>query len=210
MDKLEIQITQDFICPWCWIGEQRLKDALVAADATSKVRRVFMPYELNPGMPKEGADRKQYRSAKFGSWSRSQAMDAHVAEVGRADGLSFNYDRVTRTPNTLAAHRLVWMVQEGGGDATELVDAIFKAYFTEGRDIGDTDVLTDIAVSVGESERQVRRLFASNEGVAEVRILETVAVTTGVSSVPSVKVGLDVVSGAQPVQVFRNALNTSR
>jgi predicted DsbA family dithiol-disulfide isomerase len=209
MDKLEIQITQDFICPWCWIGEQKLKDALVAEDAASKVRLVFMPYELNPGMAKEGMDRKQYRSTKFGSWSRSQAMDAHVAEAGRAEGLSFNYDVVTRTPNTLAAHRLVWMVQKDGGDATALVHAIFKAYFTEGRDIGDTDVLIEIAVSVGESEKEARRLFSSNEGVAEVRVLETVATATDVSSVPSVKVGLDVVSGAQPVQVFRDALRSA-
>jgi predicted DsbA family dithiol-disulfide isomerase len=209
MDKLEIQITQDFICPWCWIGEQKLKDALVAENAASKVRLVFMPYELNPGMAREGMDRKQYRSMKFGSWSRSQAMDAHVAEAGRAEGLSFNYDVVTRTPNTLAAHRLVWMVQKGSGDATALVHAIFKAYFTEGRDIGDTNVLTEIAVSVGESEKEARRLFSSNEGVAEVRVLEAVATATGVSSVPSVKVGLDVVSGAQPVQVFRDALRSA-
>jgi predicted DsbA family dithiol-disulfide isomerase len=100
-------------------------------------------------------------------------------------------------------------VQKGGGDATALVHAIFKAYFTEGRDIGDTDVLIEIAVSVGESEKEARRLFSSNEGVAEVRVLETVATATDVSSVPSVKVGLDVVSGAQPVQVFRDALRSA-
>jgi predicted DsbA family dithiol-disulfide isomerase len=209
MDKLEIQITQDFICPWCWIGEQKLKDALVAKDATSKVRLIFMPYELNPDIVEEGMDRKQYRSTKFGSWSRSQRMDAHVAEAGQAEGLSFNYEVVTRTPNTLAAHRLVWMVQKGGGDATALVHAIFKAYFTEGRDIGDTNVLTEIAVSVGESEKAARCLFSSNEGVAEVRVMETVATATGVNSVPSVKVGFEVVSGAQPVQVFRDALRSA-
>src|SRR3982074_2774364 len=102
MDKLEIQITQDFICPWCWIGEQKLKNALVAEEAASKVGLIFMRYELNPRLAKDGMDRKQYRSTKFGNWSRSQAMDAHVAEAGRAEGLSFNYDVVTRTPNTLA------------------------------------------------------------------------------------------------------------
>src|SRR5260370_737449 len=83
MDKLEIQITQDFICPWCWIGEQKLKDALVAEDAASTVRLDFMPYELKPGMAKRGMDRKQYRSTKFGRWSRSPAIDAHVADAGR-------------------------------------------------------------------------------------------------------------------------------
>src|SRR5258708_11434435 len=139
-------------------------------------------------MGKEGMDRKQYRSTKFGSWSRSQAMDAHVAEAGRAAGLASNYDVVTRTPNTLAAHRLVWMVQKGGGDATALVHAIFKAYFTEGRDIGDTNVLTEIAVSVGESEKEARRLFSSNEGVAGVGAWRTVGTETGVSSAPAVRV----------------------
>ncbi|MFD1554585.1 DsbA family oxidoreductase [Paraburkholderia silviterrae] len=207
MEPLEIRITHDFICPWCWIGETKLDEAL--REEGTSVRYVFVPYELNPDMPKEGLDRKAYRTAKFGSWARSQAMDSHVVDEGRPHGLSFNYDRVKRTPNTLAAHRLVWFAQNEGRDARALVDAIFRAYFSEGRDIGDTGVLTDIAIAAGLDAARVRELFASANGGAEVRTLEAASALEGVNAVPFVKIGAEAVSGAQPVIVFRRALRAA-
>ncbi|WP_321945466.1 DsbA family oxidoreductase [Paraburkholderia sp. J10-1] len=209
MEPLEIRITHDFICPWCWIGEKKLEEAITAEGASKNVKYVFMPYELNPDMPEEGRDRKAYRTAKFGSWARSQAMDTHVKEEGRQHGLTFDYDKVKRTPNTLAAHRLVWFVQYEGGDARALVNAIFRAYFTEGRDIGDTGVLTDIAESVGLDRVRVNDLFASQDGYAQVCKLEAASALESVTVVPYVKLGREVVSGAQPVPVFRRALRAA-
>jgi predicted DsbA family dithiol-disulfide isomerase len=209
MDPLEIRITHDFICPWCWIGEKKLVDAVSEEGASANVKYVFVPYELNPEMPEEGRDRKEYRSAKFGSWARSQAMDAHVTDEGRLHGLSFDYEKVKRTPNTMAAHRLVWFVQNDGGDARELVSAIFRAYFSEGLDIGDHGVLTDIAASVGLDRARIGALLASNDGYADVRKLEAASISDSVNAVPYVKLGSEVVSGAQPVQVFRRALRTA-
>jgi predicted DsbA family dithiol-disulfide isomerase len=209
MDPLEIRITHDFICPWCWIGEKKLVDAVSEEGASANVKYVFVPYELNPEMPEEGRDRKAYRTAKFGSWARSQAMDAHVTDEGRLNGLSFDYEKVKRTPNTMAAHRLVWFVQTDGGDARELVSAIFRAYFSEGLDIGDHGVLTDIAASVGLDRARVDALLASNDGYADVRKLEAASVSDSVNAVPYVKLGSEIVSGAQPVQVFRRALRTA-
>jgi predicted DsbA family dithiol-disulfide isomerase len=209
MDPLEIRITHDFICPWCWIGETKLADAVSEEGASANVKYVFVPYELNPDMPDEGRDRKAYRTAKFGSWARSQAMDAHVTDEGRLHGLSFDYEKVKRTPNTLAAHRLVWFVQNGGGDACALVSAIFRAYFSEGLDIGDHGVLTDIAASVGLDRTRVGALLASNDGYADVRKLEAASASDSVNAVPYVKLGSEIVSGAQPVQVFRRALRAA-
>lgn len=209
MEPLEVRITHDFICPWCWIGEKKIEDAVTAEGAGEHVKYVFMPYELNPDMPQEGRDRKAYRTAKFGSWARSQAMDTHVKEEGRRHGLTFDYDRVERTPNTLAAHRLVWFVQNEGGDARALVNAIFRAYFTEGRDIGNTGVLTDIAVSVGLDSVRVKELFASQDGFEQVRKMEAASALESVTVVPYVKLGSEVVSGAQPVPVFRRALRAA-
>lgn len=208
MEPLDIRITHDFICPWCWIGETKVVEAVAEEGAGDKVRYVFMPYELNPDMPQDGRDRKAYRTAKFGSWARSQAMDAHVTDEGRLHGLSFDYEKVKLTPNTMAAHRLVWFVQNEGRDARALVSAIFRAYFSEGRDIGDPGVLTEISASVGLDRARVGELFASKGGLAEVRMLESASVVD-VSAVPYIKLGSEAVSGAQPVEVFRRALRAA-
>jgi len=205
MDKLNIEVTYDFICPWCWIGEEKLKKAISEANAGEQTKFVFVPYELNPGMPVEGLDRKEYRSAKFGSWARSQAMDVQVAEAGRQVGLEFNYALTRRTPNTLAAHRLVWVLQQGH-DVAALVEAIFHAYFSAGRDIGDVAVLTEIAVAAGFRRDKVEAFFASDSGVDEVRALEVQTIEHGVNSVPSVKIGNQIISGAQSVALFRATL----
>jgi len=209
MNPLEIRITHDFICPWCWIGETKLMEAVSEEGASGNVKYVFVPYELNPDMPEEGRDRKAYRTAKFGSWARSQAMDVHVTDEGRLHGLSFDYEKVKRTPNTMAAHRLVWFVQNEGGDARALVNAIFRAYFSEGLDIGDHGVLTDIAASVGLDRARVGEVFASKVGYAEVRKLEAASISDSVNAVPYIKLGSEIVSGAQPVQVFRRALRAA-
>ena len=206
MEKLNIEVTYDFICPWCWIGEENLKQAISEANAGAQTKLVFVPYELNPGMSVEGLNRKEYRSAKFGTWApRSQAMDAQVAEAGRQVGLEFNYALAKRTPSTLAAHRLVWVLQQRH-DVTALVEAIFHAYFSAGRDIGAVAVLTEIAVAVGYKRDKVEAFFASDSGVDEVRALEAQAIEQGINSVPSVKIGDDIVSGAQSVALFRITL----
>ncbi|WP_321960578.1 DsbA family oxidoreductase [Paraburkholderia sp. J7] len=206
MNKLEINLTYDLICPWCWIAERRLRRAVDELGLSDSVSVRFTPYELNPTMPAEGMDRKAYRTLKFGSWPRSQAMDVHVADTGRADGLEFRYDAVERTPNTLLAHRLIWFAQREG-DASGLVDALFAAYFRDGRDVGNANVLVEIAAEVGLDRDAVEAFLASEEGVAGVRSLEADANRRGVVSVPSFRIGSTVISGAQPVVVFRDALN---
>ena len=161
MNALNIEIFSDLICPWCYIGRRRLEAGLKILGANELPKIILHPFELNPDMPKAGLDRKAYRSAKFGSWERSQAMDREVAEIGRTLGLEFNYDRVLITPNTRAGHRLLWWARDKGlQDA--LADALFRAYFTEGRDIGKNEVLTQIADEAGLSATDFSRFVESD------------------------------------------------
>jgi predicted DsbA family dithiol-disulfide isomerase len=202
----DIQVTYDFICPWCWIGGEQLDRALYATGQSASRHITYVPYQLNPDMPTHGMDRKAYRSGKFGSWARSQAMDAQVTQAGRAVGLVFDYDRAERTPNTLAAHRLIWRQQQAGLDATGLVQAIFKAYFGQGRDIGDLHVLADIAAENGLDPAQSLRFLKSDEGRAQVLALDASAKTSEVRSVPHFQIGTASITGAQPAAVISHSL----
>jgi hypothetical protein len=132
---LTITVVSDVICPWCWIGKRRLEKALSSLAPGTVARVVWEPFELNSNMPVAGMDRRQYRSAKFGSWERARAMDAQVAAVGRTEGLDYRFEQITRTPNTHDAHRLIWLGERlGRQDA--MVEALFAAYFRDGLDIG--------------------------------------------------------------------------
>jgi predicted DsbA family dithiol-disulfide isomerase len=158
-------VISDAICPWCWVAKRRLESAIaaLAPDITATV--TWRPFELNPEMPKAGVARRAYRSAKFGSWQRSQALDAQVAAAGRSEGLVFNHDKMERTPNTLDAHRLIRLAGQQGKQH-DLIEGLFAAYFNEGRDIGDPTVLADIGASAGLGRAWILAMLASDEGHA--------------------------------------------
>ncbi|OXI96795.1 MULTISPECIES: DsbA family oxidoreductase [Burkholderia] len=208
MNPLDIQVTYDFICPWCWIGHAHLKAALREANLAVAPTVRYLPYELNPTMPKDGIDRKAYRSAKFGSWARSLAMDADVTLAGKRAGVEFNYDRVAVTPNTRLAHRLMFLAQSKGDAArTEaLFEAVFSAYFSDGQDIGMAEVLVSLAERTDFDADEVRSFLATNDGEREVVADELRAGAAGIRSVPAIRVGGVPVSGAQPVSVLAEVL----
>ena len=193
---LAIEVISDAICPWCWIAKRRLDSAIaaIAPDVTASV--TWRPFELNPEMPKGGVDRRAYRSAKFGSWQHSRALDAQVAAAGRSEGLVFNHDRMERTPNTVDAHRLILLAgQQGKQDV--VVEGLFAAYFDEGRDVGDPAVLADVGAAAGLDRAKILAMIASDEGLAEVRSELQRAMNLHVSGVPTVLVdGVPVFSGA--------------
>jgi predicted DsbA family dithiol-disulfide isomerase len=147
MAKLRLEVASDVICPWCYIGKRRLEKALVLVkDIRPEV--FWLPFQLNPDMPKEGMPRAEYRKAKFGSLERSRSLDARVIAEGKGEGIEFAFERIERTPNTSAAHSLIRTAQEAGlADST--VTALFRAYFEEARDIGDPEVLAEIAAQCG-------------------------------------------------------------
>lgn len=202
MSSLNINIFSDLICPWCFIGKRRLSKAIGLLDGRAEFNVTWYPFQLNPQIPPEGMDRKVYRTAKFGSWSKSLELDAQVVEVGATEGIHFAFDRIQRTPNTLNGHRLVWLAgREGIQDA--LVEALFQSYFTQGKDISDRSILIDIAQRTGLSSAPVESLFYSGEEVEEVRQEEEKARQLKIGGVPlfivNRKFGL---SGAQLPDVF--------
>src|ERR1700731_2176115 len=203
---LAIEVISDAICPWCWVAKRRLDRAIaaLAPDITASV--TWRPFELNPEMPKAGVDRRAYRSAKFGSWQRSQVLDAQVAAAGRSEGLVFNHDKMERTPNTVDAHRLILLAgQQGKQDV--VVEGLFAAYFDEGRDVGDPNVLADVGASAGLNRAKVLAVLVSDEGQAEVRSELQRAENLCMSGVPTVLAnGVPLFSGAIRAELMEAAL----
>jgi predicted DsbA family dithiol-disulfide isomerase len=205
MGTIQVSLTSDFICPWCLIGERRLQVALTQLPEDVAVQMRWRPFQLNPTMPKAGLDRRAYRTAKFGSWEYSQALDAQVAAAGRGDGIAFNHAGMLRTPNTWAAHRLMRLAAREG-DPTRLADRLFAGYFIEGRDLSDTSQLTALAVEAGLPEARVKVVLSSEEYGDEVGALEAEGRAAGISGVPYFQIGEIAVYGAQPVEVLLDAL----
>ncbi len=197
---LTIEVVSDVICPWCYIGKRRLEKALalLGAEVSAEIR--WLPFQLNPGMPPEGMPRAAYRAAKFGSLERSRELDARVAREGKGEGIEFAFERIVRTPNTVAAHALVELAQEQGV-AGAAVDALFHAYFEEAKDIGDAEILAAIARRCGMTG------WPRREGAAEVAALEQSLRGLGISAVPTFifarRLG---VSGAHPPAALAEAI----
>lgn len=208
MNDIEIEMAYDFICPWCWIGHRNLKLALQEAELPSVPRPVFTPFELNPDMPPKGMDRKAYRTAKFGTWARSQAMDAQVTLLGKRIGLEFNYDRIHVTPNTRMAHRLMMFAAQNA-DSTRveaLFEAIFAAYFSRGEDIGQASVLAQVAASVGFDAAEVEDYLRGEQDLAAFEARLTRAAREAIHAVPTFRIGQHLVQGAQPPEILGRAL----
>jgi predicted DsbA family dithiol-disulfide isomerase len=211
MQNIQIEIAYDFICPWCWIGQRNLAGALAGSGAGDDVSIRYVPFELNPFMPAEGTDRRSYRTRKFGSWARSQAMDAQVAAAGLIAGVQFNYDRVLRTPNTRLAHRLMQFAQ-ARGDAYKtaaLYQAIYAAYFSKGHDIGSLDTLVALAGTHDFDEQAARSFLLSDAGESAVKEARERADSLGVRAVPTTVIEGEMISGAQPPLVFTQALRVA-
>jgi predicted DsbA family dithiol-disulfide isomerase len=179
-----IDIVSDAICPWCYIGKRQLERALATLAQEGLTFQVhWQPFQLNPDMPKEGRDRAAYRAWKFGSAEQAAALDQRIVEAAAGVGLAFRTDLMTRTPNTIDAHRLIWLAgQNGAQDAT--MEAVFKAYFIEGRDIGDLAVLADCAAQAGLLRPAVEDFLASDLAASEMRAADQAAREAGVSGVP--------------------------
>jgi predicted DsbA family dithiol-disulfide isomerase len=203
-----LDIVSDAICPWCYIGKRQLERAQpMLAQEGLRFSVHWNPFQLNPDMPREGVDRRAYRTAKFGSWERSQELDARVAEAASGVGLTFRLDRLQRTPNTVDAHRLVWLAgEEGVQDA--VMEAVFRAYFTEGGDLGDRQLLADCAAAGGMRRDAVVGFLAGEELDLEVRDADRMAREAGVNGVPSFFLdGYGLFSGALPAEQIAAALS---
>jgi predicted DsbA family dithiol-disulfide isomerase len=207
MPDLTIAVFSDVICPWCYLGKRRLESALDRLGLRESTKVTWLPFELNPTMPPEGMARLDYREAKFGL-AKSIQLDAQMTALGEAEGVAFAFGRQTRTPSTRRAHKLIAHATRSSR-ADPVVTALFRAYFEEGRDIGDPAVLGEIAEAAG-LERDPA-LAALDDALLDRQVaeLEAEAAASGVSGVPFFIVdGRWAVSGAQApeqwVEVLRD------
>ncbi len=201
--SLTVDVISDVICPWCYIGKRRLEKAVAAFGGPVRVR--WLPFQLNPAMPKEGVSRREYRTKKFGSWERSQELDARVVAVGEAEGIQFAFDRIERTPNTLDAHRLIGLAEKKEVQES-VVEALFRAYFTEGRDISDRQTLLDVAAGAGLDRHEAEAVLNSDDGLEAIQNADALARRLRVDGVPFFIVnGKVTLSGAQQPAAFLEA-----
>jgi predicted DsbA family dithiol-disulfide isomerase len=201
-----IDVISDAICPWCYIGKRQLEKALpILAEDGLRFAVAWHPFQLNPDMPAEGVDRK----AKFGGPERARQIDQRVTDAAAAVGLDFHLDKLTRTPNTVNAHRLIRHALQQGMQ-NDVVEALFKAYFCEGADLGDIEILAGIAGQGGLDPDDVFKMLKGEEHRREVLAGDQMARNAGIQGVPSFALqGHVLFSGAQPgeemAKAFRQA-----
>lgn len=204
---IHIDVYSDVICPWCYVGKRRLERALRQGADRVNVEVAWRPFQLNPTMPKDGMDRTAYLRAKFGTVDAYGQLEDQVSAAGSAEGMSFAFEKITRTPNTFLAHRLIWYAGlQGRQDA--VVDQLFKGYFEEGLDIGSALVAGELANRAG---LQADQFLTSEDGTAEVKAEELVGHQLGIRGVPYFVLEETYgISGAQPVEVILSALEKAR
>ena len=202
---IRLDIFSDPVCPWCYVGKANLDRALEGhPDHPFAIQ--WHPFQLNPDMPPEGVAKRAYLEEKFGGKARVDAVHERLREVARAAGVDMDPDRPKRMPNTLDAHRLIhWAGIEGLQPA--VVHALMRAYWAEGRDIGDHQTLADIAGENGMDRDATLRLLASDADADDILARDADARAKGVGSVPTFLVAQQyVVSGAQPPEVWANVI----
>lgn len=206
---MQIDVISDTVCPWCFIGKRRL-DAAVAQRPDLGIQVNWRPYQLDPNVPREGVERRAYFRAKFGDGERVKGMSETLVTYGAELGIAFAFDKAEMRPNTIDSHRLIrWASSVGVQDA--VVEALFKAYFEQGRDIGDAAVLTSVAADCGMDAELVEELLAS-EADRELVLREAgLAGQMGVQGVPAfVLEGKYVLVGAQDTDVLLRVFDKVR
>ncbi len=201
---MQIDIYSDIVCPWCYVGKRRFERALTSIDGDVHV--TWRPFQLNPTMPLDGMDRTAYLKAKFGSLEVFGKMEEQLLTAGADEGVPFAFQKIQRTPNTFAAHRLVWYAGQRKKQ-DEVVETLFRAYFLEGKNIGDVKALAHVAVEAGLDRTETEEFLASDKGVTEVKMEEAVGRRLGISGVPYFVInGTVAISGAQPSDIFVSAI----
>lgn len=201
-----LDILSDFVCPWCYLGKANL-EAAIATRGAHPFAIGWRPYQLDPSIPPEGRGRRAYMEAKLGGAERVAAAHERLRELGKAAGIDFRFEAITRAPNTLDAHRLTrWAAAEAR--QTLVADELFRRYFTEGEDISDPGVLAAAAEAAGLDPAPVARLLAGDTDRAEVLAEAEEARRMGVTGVPTFILGGHyVVTGAQPPEVWTRVMD---
>lgn len=204
--KVKIDVVSDVVCPWCYIGKRRLEKAVDQLADKYDFDITYHPFELNPQMPPEGANQREYLTKKFGSAERYEEITKHVTDVAAIEGLTFNFEKQKVAPNTRNAHRVIELAKQEGKQLAAK-EAFMKAYFTDGLDLSKNENIVQVAEQVGLNKVFVGNLLSTEEGLAEVELAEKEMQKLGITGVPFYiidnKYGI---SGAQPSETFIQAI----
>ena len=181
---LTIDMVSDLVSPWCFLSKRRLDKALLQIEGASVPQVRWQPFEINPGIPEAGMNVDRYLSNVFGSDNAARTVLERLTGVGEEDGIRFHFDRVQTVPNTMKAHRLILLAEEQSL-AEPVVDALFRAFFEEGRDIGRTEVLAELAGEIGLDAADVEAYLRGDRNRDAVRTREAQARSVGLTGVPS-------------------------
>lgn len=202
--SVHVDVISDVVCPWCFLGKRRL-DAAVKLTPDIAVRVLFRPFFLDPTIPREGMSRHDYLARKFGEGALAGIHDQLIA-IGKAEGVPYAFDKITRSPNSLNAHRLLRWAAVAGTQA-QVMEALFLAYWSWGQDISDIEVLKTIAIVNGFRGEDIERVLKSDEGTKEVLEEVATAERMGITGVPTFifnsKYGA---VGAQPAEILASLI----
>ncbi|MBZ9854597.1 DsbA family protein [Mesorhizobium sp. CA13] len=206
-NAITVDVVSDVVCPWCFIGQKRL-DKAVAAAGEVDVHIRWRPFQLDPTIPPEGKDRREYMLAKFGSDEHIRQIHARIEPLGEAEGISFAFGAIKVAPNTLDAHRVIrWAGAAGEDVQNRLVRRLFQLNFEEGANIGDQAVLVEAARETGMDASVVETLLPTDADVEAVRTEIATASRMGISGVPCFLLeGKYAVMGAQDVDTLADAI----
>lgn len=202
---IKIGVVSDVVCPWCYIGKRRLEKAIAELSPRFTFEVEYFPFELNPQMPSQGIDQKDYLMNKFGGEERYHQLTDHVTSIAAQEGLTLDYPAQKISPNTRNAHRLIQFAKENQKQLA-VVEALFKAYFTDGIDLSKTENLLSVAVAAGLDREKTEAFLKSDAGRAEVEFTERELQQSGITGVPFYVVDNKYgISGAQPSESFIKA-----
>ena len=201
MDTLKIDIVSDIVCPWCVIGFKNLKKAMHELQTELNFEISWKPYELHPEIPQEGYDKKLYMQQKFGS-SSGRSPYNEITKIGESVGFEFNFSKTERIPNTFMAHRLLWKAEQYNLQ-TELSETLFKAYFTDGLNIGSKKILSELCESIGMNKEEIMTFLESGEGGQEIADLEMEFIEKSIGAVPTYFINDKyIIQGGQEPETF--------
>ena len=199
---MNVDVFSDPICPWCYIGKRRLETALDRFERARQATVRWRAFQLNPGMPVEGMARDAYLALKFGGDERASQIYEVIGQAGVEVGIPFAFEKIERTPNTIQAHRLIRHAARSGRDG-DLVEALFRGYFLDGRDLSDDAILADIADECGMDPDGAREYLAGRDDEEEIRAEHDFAVSLNITGVPCfILEGRYAVVGAQEPDAF--------
>jgi predicted DsbA family dithiol-disulfide isomerase len=205
---ISIDVVSDVVCPWCYVGKRRLERALSQrSDLQSEIR--WLPFFLDPSVPREGMQRVDYITRKFGTPSKFTPAHERLTGIGAELGIDFQFDRIERQPNTLDAHRVIAWAQEAG-NAAPVVDRLFAMFFTEGADLSDPETLVKAGQAGGLDAAQLREALVSDQDAVQVQRQAAAASSAGIGGVPFFVLNKKLaLSGAQEAEVFLAAIDQS-